>query len=84
MLESISYGPTALPLTTRPGKVWARPTFKAGCLAVDVTAEIQTQGWTALKLGNKERVGVRYILASSVLSFCQNLTNTRYGRIYTD
>ena len=77
-LESFSYGPTALPPTTRPGKVRGRLTTKVGWKDVDVTLEIRTQGWTALKLGNKGRVGVRNTLAPSLLSFCQNLTDTSY------
>ena len=82
-LESFSYGPTALPPTTRPGKVRGRLTTKVLWEAVDVTMKIRTQGWTALKLGNKGRVGVRNILAPSLLPFCQNLTDTRYTAALT-
>ena len=83
MLESFSYGPTALPPTTRPGKVRGRLTTKVLWEAVDVTMKIRTQGWTALKLGNKGRVGVRNTLAPSLLPFCQNLTDTRYTAALT-
>ena len=83
-LENFSYGPTALQPTTRPGQVGVQTTAKVSCFREGVTLEIWTQGWTALKLGNKGRVGVRNLLASSLFSFCQNPIDTRYSRICTD